>query len=180
MNIHGLVTLSKLTDTNTGKPVSFEKAVKYGWLKSCEPAKVSRDWKVPNGELVLGENLFLDSGRQCLAYLLGGRSPLSTYSCQSFGVGIGTLAPKVTDTGLQSGVIISGAAHTKTIDSADWSSPFVIKYTFTLGAAEANGYLVTEMGLFTSTSTIIARKVFAAGLNKTSDVTPSFSWQVRC
>ena len=48
------------------------------------------------------------------------------------------------------------------------SVPFVAQAEYALGYDDANGYLITEFGLFTGNGTLLARKT-DTGINKTSD-----------
>ena len=163
MRPQGLVTLSRIVDS-TGKVVSVEKAIRYGWVQ-------------PGAESAA--NLFVDQGRQLLAYAFALRSPIQNFVCQGFGVGTGTTPAKTTDVALQAPVALASTAYTGPLDSIDFLSAFVVRAAFTLGLADANGSLITEMGLFSGNNTLIARRVRTVGINKTSDFAPTFTWRLR-
>ena len=159
----GTVTLTRIVDS-FGKEIPLEKAIRYGWVQ-------------PGAES--SKNLFTDNGRQLLAYCFAFRAPISDFVCQNFGVGTGISCAKVTDVALQSPVALSSGNYTAPIDSIDFLSAFVVRVAFTLGLADANGSLITEMGLFSGNNTLIARRVKTVGVAKNSDFEPSFSWKLR-
>jgi len=174
--MEGFVSITGFVD-GFGHKVSNQKAVDYGWVK---PFKGSTSgWDIDSRvEIPLGKNLFVNGGRQMVCYAMGFRSPISNYVIQSFSVGTGTLAPKVTDTSLVNPIILSNDLTYKAIDGVDFPSPFISRTTFTLGISDANGYLITEMGLLSGDGTLIARKSLS-GINKSSDWSPSLSWRTR-
>jgi hypothetical protein len=134
-------------------------------------------WGLAPGEAVLGHNLMVDGGRQCLSYLLGGKSGSFSVGKVGFGTGVGV--PKVTDVALESPIELSAGVYTKLIDGADWPAPFVVRFTFTIGAAECNGYFITELGLFTANNVLIARRVDQVGISKVSGQSQTMSWRLR-
>jgi hypothetical protein len=72
----GFVTLSKVQLAD-GKIITTQQAVDYGWIR---PAGVQKPgWGLERHEVPLGHNLFVDEGRQLLAYCFGGRAPLSNF-----------------------------------------------------------------------------------------------------
>ena len=172
----GILTISgiKLADC---KELSTQRAVDYGWIV---PARgVYSSWGLQRHEVPLGTNLFVDQGRQIVAYAFGFRSPISSYTVQRFGVGTGLIPAKVTDVALQAPVTLNNASTTKPIDSVDFLSPFVVRVAFTLANDDANGYILSEMGLFSGGEALIARKVRAVSINKTSDFSPTLTWRIR-
>lgn len=173
----GLVTISSVLGAD-GKPVSLQKAVDYGWL--CAPeGRQPAGWGLDRDELVVGYNLFVDQGRQAMAYAFSGRATIANYVLSKFGVGTGTSAAKATDIALESPVAFYGGAFTKAIDSITYPAPFVIRATFTLGLSDCNGYALSEYGLHTGAGVLVARKVKAVVTNKTSDYSPTMSWRLR-
>ena len=82
-----------------GREIALKDAVRYGWLR---PARAPAGWGIGPGEVPLGHNLFLDAGRQYLAYSFGYRSPVANYAVQYFGIGTGTSTPTAADTALTS------------------------------------------------------------------------------
>lgn len=163
----GWVSVDSIKDAE-GKGVSIEKAIKYGWLQAR-----------PGGEVeASGPNLFTDSGRQLLAFAFGEKSPISNFTCKRFGLGTGTLPPKVTDVSLENPIAFYLGGQTKPINLISFTTPFVAKVEFTIATTEANGFLITEMGLFSGNDTLIARRVHV-GINKSSDFSPTLSWRIR-
>ncbi len=158
-----------------GRKIPLQKAVEYGWLK---PGRAVPGWDLSRSEVPLGFNLFLDQGRQFQAYLFGARSPLSDYSCQKFGMGTGETPAKVTDTALESPIDFGGSVYTKDLDAVSFPAPFVARAEFTIGANEGNGYLITELGLFSGNDVILCR-VVRPGISKTSDFSPALLWRIR-
>jgi hypothetical protein len=177
MKPQGLVTISKIVDAS-GKSIPLDDAVRYGWL----PRDISRapaGWGVGRGEAYLGSNLWLDQGRQVICYLLGYRSPIQDYVCSKFAVGTGTTTARATDVNLEAPITLSSGSPLGNIDTIDYLSAFVMRVAFTLGLADANGFLITEHGLYTGGNAIIARKVRSVGISKTSDFSPSLLWRLR-
>ncbi len=173
----GYVTVSGIVDAE-GKAVSPQRAIDYGWIKPT-PGRTPAGWGIENHEIPLGKNLFLDQGRQLMAFCFGFRSPIEDYVCRKFGVGTGTTAAAVTDVALESAVTLDNALTTKAIDGVDFLSPFVVRVSYTLSVNDANGSLLTERGLFSGNGTMLARHVTSAGVSKTSDFSPVFSWRLR-
>jgi hypothetical protein len=162
----------------SGKEISTQKAVDYGWIA---PAGGSyRGWGLDKHEVPLGKNLFLDQGRQLLAFAFAFRSPIEDYVCRKFGVGTGLTAAKVSDVSLESAITLaSTSAITAPIDSIDFLSAFLVRVSFTLALGDANGYVITEMGLFSGNNTLMARKIRSVAVNKTSDFSPTLTWRIR-
>lgn len=172
----GIVTVSKITLAD-GKEISTQQAVDYGWV--CSSLSQPGGWGLSRHEVVLGENLFVDQGRQLMAYAFGFRAPLANYTCQNFGVGTGVTAAKVTDVSLEAPITLANAQVTKPIDMIDFLSAFVVRVSMTLGLMDANGYVVSEMGLFSGNNVLIARKIRTTSVNKTSDFAPTLTWRLR-
>lgn len=170
----GFVELSHIVDSS-GKAVSFDKAERFGWIT---PGKVPKGFELTKGHYPIGKNLFLDGGRQLLAYVWGGRSPMADYACQKFGIGTGRTAASVIDTALESPIEFSPGVYTKPVDAISFVSPFEARVEFTIGAGQANGYLITELGLFSGNDVLLAR-IVNAGILKTSEWSPSLCWKLR-
>lgn len=175
MKPRGFLTISKVLDAQ-GREISTQKAFEYGWI--LPSGKTPRGWGIPKNEIPLGENLFVDGGRQNLAYCFGYYAPISNYVCSLFGVGTGTAAAKVTDVALQNPIEFSPAVTTKAINGIDFPTAFVARVEFSLGANEANGYLITELGLFAGDGSLYARRT-TTGINKSSDFSPVISHRLR-
>jgi len=173
----GLVTVSgiRLAD---GRQISTQQAVDYGWIVPAGPAPAG--WGVERHEVSLGTNLFLDQGRQLMAFCFGFRAPISDFTCQKYGVGTGTTAPQVTDVALEAPITLNSTASTLApIDGVDFLSPFVVRVSYTIALGDANGYAITERGLFSGNGTLFARHVSATAINKTSDFSPTLTWRIR-
>lgn len=176
MRPKGLVTISRVTDS-TGKVIPVEDAIRYGWLGDVE--RVPAGWGVGNDEACLGTNLFVDQGRQLLAYCFAFRSPISNFVCSKFGVGTGSTAARASDVALEAPVLLYSGSYTAAIDSIDFLSAFVVRIAFTLGLNDCNGSLIREQGLFSGNDSLIARRVRTVGINKTSDFSPTLTWRIR-
>lgn len=137
-----------------------------------------KDLHVANGEIALGENLFVDTGRQAVCYAFGERPPTTNYTVQKFGLGVGTTPPAVTDTSLSEPLTFYAGLTLKPINNIAYPAPFIMQVQFTMGLSEANGYLITEMGLFTNNGTLIARRTHT-GINKESDIELILAWRFR-
>lgn len=168
----GYVQISQIKGS-AGDLVSIDKAIRYGWLKFDSRA----DYTAHQGEGL--RNLFLDQGRQLLVFAFGFRAPIENYVCQKYGVGTGTTAARVTDLSLETPITLSNGGITANVDSIDFLSAFVVRVTFTLGASDANGYAITEQGLFSGNDTIMTRRVNSVAINKTSDFAPVITWRIR-
>jgi len=163
MRPQGLVTIDRIVDS-FGKEIPLEDAIRYGWIQrgaECAP------------------NLFVDQGRQLLAYAFAFRSPIQNFICANFGVGTGTTPAKTTDVALAAPVALASSNFTAPINSIDFLSAFVVRVSFTLGLLDAPGSLITEMGLFSGNNTLIARRVRTVGINKTTDFAPTLTWRLR-
>lgn len=163
MRPQGLVTIDRIVDS-FGKEIPIEAAIRYGWIQpgaECAP------------------NLFVDQGRQLLAYCFAFRSPIQNFVCSNFGIGTGTTPAKTTDVALAAPVALASGNFTAPINSIDFLSAFVVRVSFTLGLLDAPGSLITEMGLFSGNNTLIARRVRTVGINKTTDFAPTLTWRLR-
>ena len=176
MKPKGFLSVSKVLDAS-GKEISTQRAVDYGWIVP-DFRNSLKGWDLQKHEIPLGENLFCDGGRQLLAFCFGYYAPISSYVCSKFSVGTGTVPAKVTDVALQNPIEFSAGVTTKTIYGIDCPTAFVARVEFTLGANEANGYLITELGLFSGNDTLYARRT-TTGVNKSSDFSPVISWRIR-
>ena len=172
----GIVTISKVLLAD-GRELSTQQAVDYGWI--CAPYSQPVGWGLERHEVPIGTNLFLDQGRQVMAFAFGFRSPIVNYTVQKFGVGTGLTPARVTDVALEAPITLSNGQTTAPIDAVDFLSPFVVRVAFTLGINDANGYLISEMGLFSGGDALIARKVRAVSISKTSDYAPTLTWRIR-
>jgi hypothetical protein len=171
----GIITVSKVC--LGGKEISTQKAVDYGFIAPSKDQPAG--WGLERHEVVVGNNLFLDQGRQVTCYALGFRAPIFNFTIQYFGVGTGLTPARVTDVALESPITLNNAQTTKAIDTVDFLSPFVLRASFTLASDDANGYLISEMGLFSGGQALMARAIRAVSINKTSDISPTLTWRIR-
>ena len=175
----GYVAISKIVDS-AGKLVSWEQAVKNGWLsneyRTDEISKFKAKESAYSEEF---PNLFVDQGRQLLAYCFAFRSPIQNFVCSKFGVGTGSTAAKASDVALEAPVALATGNLLASTDSIDFLSAFVVRVAFTLGLADCNGSLIREEGLFSGNDSLIARRVRTVGINKTSDFAPTLTWRIR-
>lgn len=175
--MQGLITVIRIH--SGGKLVSNQKAVDYGWIRPgmAQPA----GWGLTREEIPLGFNLTVDGGRQALAYLFGGKAPLANFTCSKFGIGTGTTAPNASDIALEAPVNVgvgSGALFAAT-GQTDFPDAMVARVELNIPAnSDANGTLITELGLFTSEGTLLCRKV-NTGISKNSSFEPTLLWRVR-
>lgn len=174
----GLVTVSGVRLAN-GRQITTQQAVDYGWIvPAAGPSPAG--WGLERHEVSLGTNLFLDQGRQLLAFCFGFRAPISDFTVQKYSVGTGTTTPQVTDVALEAPVTLTSTASTLApIDGVDFLSPFVVRVSYTIALGDANGYALTERGLFSGNGTLFARHVSATAINKTSDFSPTLTWRIR-
>jgi len=143
-----------------------------------------------DGRLDLSRNMVVNNGRQALAYLIGGKD-LGTSNMVITSVSWGTYdeAPRFTDTTLspqpgataggENEIKYDGTNRRKAITSVDWPVPFVTRFECLLGPDECNGYTLREMGLWTAGGGLFARKALVP-IVKTSDLSLSFIWSIRC
>ena len=175
----GLVTVTAVTRED-GKKLSTQDAVDK---RIIIPELVDSSWSLDKTEVPLGQNLFVDIGRQYMMYCLGGQSPIANYICSQYSVGTGDpgiYAPNVTDVALIAPIPLASVSNAtlKAIDGVDYPAPFIARFQFTIAASDANGYLITELGLFSGDGNLICRKT-TTGINKSSSYTLSLSWRVR-
>lgn len=176
----GLVTVTGITDKN-GDEIPIQSAVEKGFLTGV--SKPPAGWDTSHNEASFSKspfNLFLDQGRQLMCYAFGFRSPISDYTAGRFGVGTGTTTPATTDVTLESPILLTSVnSITAPILGSDFLTPFVVRVSYQIALGDANGYLITERGLFSGNGTLFARHVSSAGINKTSDFSPTLTWRIR-
>lgn len=160
---------------SAGGPVAPDEAVRRGWIN---PGEIPAGFDLAPGAVPLGSNLWVAGGRQYAVYALAFRAPATNYTLQKFSVGTGTTPPDAADVAMQNPVAFSGGAYSKQVDSIQFPAPFTMNVIFTLGAADCNGYLLTEFGLLAGDGTLMAR-VVRPGLNKVAAFAPTLSWQLR-
>jgi hypothetical protein len=172
----GWLSLSSVVDAS-GADVPVMEALRRGWLKTDYVNPVFKSYD----DLKDQRNLFLDQGRQLVAYCVGFRAPIENYTLQKFSVGTGVTPARVTDVALEAPIALASAfgATAAPITSVDFLTAFVMRIGFTVSVSDANGYLITEFGLLSGNNTLLARKVRGVGINKTSDFAPTLTWRIR-
>ena len=114
-------------------------------------------------------NLIVDNSKQIHAKLLGGS--VTNQSVTQFGVGTNGTPPVGGNTSLT-------GAYLKNVDTVTYPATNQVQFAFSLGTGEANGMAISEFGLLTAGSTLYARKVRSAPLNKDTDLTFSGTWVI--
>jgi hypothetical protein len=156
-----------------GNTVKLADAIRYGWIT---PGKALPGWDLTSDEVPLGPNLQLDNFRQYLCYAATARSPIIQFAIQRFGCGTGVVPPTTANTQLLTQVPLvapdSANYNTKLIDYVSYPSPFYAQIYFTLGVNDANGYLLTEFGLYSGDQTLLIRWTIP-GIAKDSTFTPT-------
>ncbi len=174
--MQGYVSILDFRDPK-GRIIPVQKAIENGWVQ--KPEKVPAGWGADRDEVGIGANTFLDTGRQALCYAFGNSSPISNYVCTHFGVGTGTTPVNTGDVGLVNPIAFDGdSTYAKLVGGITFPSPYVAQVQLPLASGECNGYLITELGLFTASGVLLARKI-DAGINKDSSYSPTLLWRVR-
>ena len=124
-----------------------------------------------NGQLVDiddDHNIIVTGGRAMLAGILGGRDA-GKYITQ---IGVGTNADAATesDTNLAGRVLIA-------VSGAEYDSSKV-RFNFTIGADQANGLVIRELGLFFSDGTMFSRRVRKSAIGKEDDIEINGYWDI--
>ena len=119
-------------------------------------------------------NLVMTAGYDELIRVLGGTAPASHFvSRMQFGTG-GT-APAAGDASLS--MPITPIKDIATVTYPTGGDPFRIIFEAFLLSAEGNGFLISEAGLYSVASILVARAVFPS-VAKTSDHALHATWQV--
>lgn len=187
MKVKGYVTVAGVFDEK-GRQIPMQKAVDYGWITPV-PGRQPTGWGFDRDEAAIGPNLFVDNGRQLLAFAFGGRSPASDFACSRFGIGTGILPATTTDVALHSPVPLgSDISHalTKTVDGIDFVSAFMVRVGYTIPGVSGstqylngNGCAIRERGLFSGNGTLLARHVSTAPINKEAGISFKLFWRLR-
>lgn len=112
-------------------------------------------------------NMVVDVGRECLAHLLAGDTTNHIVTKVGFGTSNATTLPSTT--------ALTGA-FVKALDGFTYPSQTIVKFNFSLGAAENNGMLVQELGLFTASNILFARVL--ATFQKVAGMTITGTWSI--
>ena len=112
-------------------------------------------------------NLIVTSGRQRMAELITG---LSNSNITHIGIGTGTAAAEISDTGLQDQVLVpitSATAENK-----------VARFNFYIDTETANGMQISEFGLFAGDGTLFSHRVRNGIIAKENDVEIEGYWEI--
>lgn len=194
MKVQGYVTVAGVFDEK-GRPIPMQKAMEYGWITPV-PGRQPGGWGLDRDEAALGPNLFVDNGRQLLAFAFGGRSPASDFACSKFGVGTGILPATAADVALHNPVPLGSdssgvpnTTYTRDVDGIDFVSAFMVRVGYTIpGTAtvddttpllNGNGAALRERGLYSGNGTLLARHVSSAPINKEAGISFKLFWRLR-
>ena len=167
-----------------GRVLSARDARKAGLLEV--PDVDTDNWPhLDIGELPIGTNVHTDGGRQYMIYCWGGRSPVTDFITSQFGIGTGTTPETVGDLSLEAPLTFYDSnadsvpdSTLKPVNSIDYPEPFIARASITIAASEAQGILITEMGLFSGNGTLVNRSLLDAPINKGS-LAKNFLYRVR-
>jgi len=115
------------------------------------------------------KNLIVNGSKEVNARLIGGA--VTDRSITQIGFGTNGTAPAGGNTGLT-------GSYVKAVDGVTYPTTGTVQFSFSLATGEGNGMAIMEFGLFTAGSTLYARKVRSAALNKESDISLSGTWQI--
>lgn len=116
-----------------------------------------------------GDNIIVDLARDQMARLFGG--DVTNRSITQVGFGTNASPPSTGNSGLT-------GAYLKTLPPTVYPSNYVAEFLFSLGTTEANGTAISEFGLLTASGILIARRVRATPIVKTSDISLSGTWRI--
>lgn len=114
-------------------------------------------------------NLVVDNYKVTHARLLGG--DVTNRSVTKISVGTNGTTPAA-------GNIAITNPFTKAITAVTYPATNSVRFSFSIGTAEANGKAILEFGLLTAGDLLYARKTRAAALNKESDISFSGTWTI--
>lgn len=115
-------------------------------------------------------NLIVAGSKLIHAQLLGGI--VAGNSVAQVGFGSNPLAAALGNTSL------SVDAYIKAIDSISYPTPNQVAFAISLAAVEANGLVLAEYGLLTSSGALYSRLVRAAPLVKDASITLQSTWVI--
>ena len=119
-------------------------------------------------EKYVDANLVVNGGRTAVMQLIGAAN--AGKQLTKFGVGTNGTAPTGADNALTGSFVKPlGAVSYPTISS--------VKFDWNLGASEANGIDIRELGIFCNDDTLFARKTREL-INKNSDIILNGSWLI--
>ena len=113
-------------------------------------------------------NLVVALGKTNIAKLIAGDATGTKVNKVSFGTN--ATDPASTDTAIQN-------AFTKALDGYSYPAANQVMFTWSLASGEANGMLITELGLITDAGTLFARKVRSA-VTKTASIRLVGTWTI--
>ena len=116
------------------------------------------------------DNMIMASARDALARLIGGDGSGKTVT--KIGVGTNGNGPTPNDKGLTS-------AYSKAVAGCTYPATGEARFSFTIGAGEANGKSIREFGLLCSDGTLFARKTRGV-IEKADDIEITGTWTIKC
>lgn len=120
-----------------------------------------------------GANLFLDLGRLDVVKLLGG-DPAGV-SITQFGVGTSNTAPTNADNALTGAFI----KNLNTGGSVNLYTTNTVTFGYRIDNGEANGITIQEVGLYSASNVLVARKTLSTPIVKTSSFYMDGTWTIQ-
>ena len=114
-------------------------------------------------------NMIMDSARDALARLVGGKGSGKTIT--RIGVGVNGDGPNPEDSELKN-------AYIKNISDASFPGIGEVCFSFSIGRGEANGKGLREFGLICSDGTLFARRTRGL-IEKEDDIEINGTWTIR-
>lgn len=130
-------------------------------LQAIRRGQVIEDWS--------DENLVVDNYKVTHARMLGGDT--ANRNVAKISLGTNGTPPAAGNT------VITGA-FSKALSSVVYPTPNQVRFSFSIGTAEANGLAIMEFGLLTAGDLLYARKTRSAALNKDSDISLTGTWTI--
>ena len=115
------------------------------------------------------ENMIMAQARNALARLIGGDGAGKTVT--KIGVGTNGTGPTPDDKGLT-------GAYTKNVSGCTYPATGEARFSFTIGAGEANGKSIREFGLLCSDGVLFARKTRGV-IEKADDIEITGTWTIK-
>ena len=115
------------------------------------------------------DNMIMASARDALARLIGGDGSGKTVT--KIGVGTNGNGPTPNDKGLTS-------AYSTAVAGCTYPATGEARFSFTIGAGEANGKSLREFGLLCSDGTLFARKTRGV-IEKADDIEITGTWTIK-
>lgn len=128
---------------------------------------------------VCKKNQITNQGREGLLELMNNLD--SDYTIDSFSVGTDATPPTILDTDATMGpTIVWSSSLTAGVERVVVATPpnsFYVSITKTLTTGDANGYTLTEAGIFMAAGGLYARQIHSP-IEKTNTMTIQYDWQL--